>query len=81
MRVGTWGLFRLRMKTFVAHFLPARLTVPGSPGMDYIMPLLPKTDYKDKGRGHDRRLDELSFHEHTTFCCLLKAFDFYRASL
>ena len=33
MRVGTQGLFRLYLKTFVAPFLPARLTAPGSPRM------------------------------------------------
>ena len=33
MRVGTQGLFRLCLKTFVAPFLPARLTAPGSPRM------------------------------------------------
>ena len=33
MRVGTQGLFRLYLKTFVAPFLPARLTSPGSPRM------------------------------------------------
>ena len=30
VRVGTQGLFRLCLKTFVAPFLPARLTAPGS---------------------------------------------------
>ena len=34
MRVGTQGLFHLYLKTFVALFLPARLTAPGSPRMD-----------------------------------------------
>ena len=34
MRVGTQGLFRLCLKTFVAPFLPARLTAPGSPRMN-----------------------------------------------
>ena len=33
VRVGTQGLFRLFLKTFVAPFLPARLTAPGSPRM------------------------------------------------
>ena len=33
VRVGTQGLFRLCLKTFVAPFLPARLTAPGSPRM------------------------------------------------
>ena len=33
MRVGTQGLFRMCLKTFVAPFLPARLTAPGSPRM------------------------------------------------
>ena len=32
-RVGTQGLFRLCLKTFVAPFLPSRLTTPGSPRM------------------------------------------------
>ena len=31
--LGTQGLFRLYLKTFVAPFLPARLTAPGSPRM------------------------------------------------
>ena len=30
---GTQGLFRPYLKTFVAHFLPTRLTAPGSPRM------------------------------------------------
>ena len=34
MRVGTQGLFHLCLKTFVAPFLPARLTGPGSPRME-----------------------------------------------
>ena len=33
MRVGTQGLFRPYLKTFVAPFLPTRLTAPGSPRM------------------------------------------------
>ena len=33
VRVGTQGLFRLYLKTFVTLFLPARLTAPGSPRM------------------------------------------------
>ena len=33
VRVGTQGLFRMCLKTFVAHFPPARLTAPGSPRM------------------------------------------------
>ena len=33
MRVGTQGLFRQYLKTFVTSFLPARLTAPGSPRM------------------------------------------------
>ena len=33
VRVGTQGLFRLCLKTFVEPFLPARLTAPGSPRM------------------------------------------------
>ena len=33
VRVGTQGLFRPYLKTFVAPFLPARLTAPGSPRM------------------------------------------------
>ena len=33
VRVGTQGLFRLYLKTFVTPFLPARLTAPGSPRM------------------------------------------------
>ena len=33
VRVGTQGLFRPCLKTFVAPFLPARLTAPGSPRM------------------------------------------------
>ena len=33
VRVGTEGLFRLCVKTFVAPFLPARLTAPRSPRM------------------------------------------------
>ena len=33
VRVGTQGLFRPYLKTFVAHFLPTRLTAPGSPRM------------------------------------------------
>ena len=35
VRVGTQGLFHLCLKTFVAPFLPARLTGPGSPRMEY----------------------------------------------
>ena len=31
MRVGTQGLFRPYLKTFVLPFLPTRLTTPGSP--------------------------------------------------
>ena len=31
MRVGTQGLFHPCLKTFVAPFLPARLTAPGPP--------------------------------------------------
>ena len=31
VRVGTQGLFRAYLKTFVAPFLPTRLTAPGSP--------------------------------------------------
>ena len=34
VRVGTQGLFRPYLKTFVAPFLPTRLAVPGSPRMD-----------------------------------------------
>ena len=34
VRVVTQGLFRLCLKTFVAPFLPARLTAPGSPRME-----------------------------------------------
>ena len=34
VRVGTRGLFRLCLRTFVAPFPPARLTAPGSPRMD-----------------------------------------------
>ena len=34
MRVGTQGFFHLCLKTFVAPFLPARLTAPGSPRME-----------------------------------------------
>ena len=37
-RVGTQGLFRLCLKTFVAPFLPARLTAPGSPRMQFETP-------------------------------------------
>ena len=37
VRVGTEGLFRLCLKTFVAPFLPARLTAPRSPRMVRIM--------------------------------------------
>ena len=33
MRVGTQGLFRPCLKTFVPPFLPTRLTAPGSPRM------------------------------------------------
>ena len=33
VRVGTQGLFRPYLKTFVAPFLPTRLTAPGSPRM------------------------------------------------
>ena len=33
VRVGTQGLFRPCLKTFVAPFNPARLTAPGSPRM------------------------------------------------
>ena len=33
VRVGTQGLFRLCLKTFVTPFNPARLTAPGSPRM------------------------------------------------
>ena len=33
VRVGTQGLFHLCLKTFVAPFLQARLTAPGSPRM------------------------------------------------
>ena len=33
VRVGTQGLFRLYLKTFVPPFLPTRLTAPGSPRM------------------------------------------------
>ena len=33
VRVGTQGLFRPYLKTFVPPFLPTRLTVPGSPRM------------------------------------------------
>ena len=33
VRVGTQGLFRLCLTTFVAPFLPALLTAPGSPRM------------------------------------------------
>ena len=33
VRVGTQGLFRPCLKTFVAPFLPVRLTAPGSPSM------------------------------------------------
>ena len=33
VRVSTQGLFRLCLKTFVALFLPAQLTTPGSPRM------------------------------------------------
>ena len=33
MRVGTQGLFRPYLKTFVALFLPTRLTAPWSPRM------------------------------------------------
>ena len=40
MRVGTQGLFRLCLKTFVAPFLPARLTAPGSPRMLCIRTLI-----------------------------------------
>ena len=34
VRVGTQGLFRPCLKTFVAPVLPARLTAPGSPRME-----------------------------------------------
>ena len=34
VRVGAQGLFRLCLKTFVAPFLQARLTAPGSPSRD-----------------------------------------------
>ena len=37
VRVGTKGLFRLCLKCFVAPFLPARLTAPGSPRMHSAM--------------------------------------------
>ena len=39
VRVGTQGLFRLCLKTFIAPFLPARLTAPGSPrmGLPYVI--------------------------------------------
>ena len=37
VRVGTKGLFRLYLKCFVAPFLPARLTAPGSPRMHSAM--------------------------------------------
>ena len=37
VRVGTQGLFRLYLKTFVAPFLPARLTAPGSPRMNQLV--------------------------------------------
>ena len=33
MRVGTQGLFRPYLKSFVLPFLPTRLTAPGSPRM------------------------------------------------
>ena len=38
MRVGTQGLFRPYLKTFVAPFLPTRLTAPGSPRMRPSLP-------------------------------------------
>ena len=37
MRVGTHGLFRLCLKTFVAPFNSARLTAPGSPRMRLVV--------------------------------------------
>ena len=37
VRVGIQGLFRLCLKTFVAPFLPARLTAPGSPRMLWLL--------------------------------------------
>ena len=40
MRVGTQRLFRLYLKTFVALFLPARLTAPGSPRMRKVQKLI-----------------------------------------
>ena len=36
VRVGTQGLFRPYLKTFVPPFLPTRLIAPGSPRMGYI---------------------------------------------
>ena len=35
VRVGTQGLFRPYLKTFVLPFLPTRLTAPGSPRMPF----------------------------------------------
>ena len=37
MRVGTQGLSRPYLKTFVPPFLPTRLTAPGSPKIKYLL--------------------------------------------
>ena len=42
VRVGTQGLFHPCLKTFVATFLPARLTAPGSPRICWMKWLVSK---------------------------------------
>ena len=42
VRVGTQGLFRPYLKTFVAPFLPTRLTAPVSPRITFVWLLLLK---------------------------------------
>ena len=47
MRVGTQGPFRPYLKTFVAPFLPTRLTAPGSPRMGVFKTTSPLQNIND----------------------------------
>ena len=66
MRVGTQALFRLCLKTFVAPFLSARPTAPGSLWM-HSQPLqFQKTD----GNGiNSIDLQLIDRHQSTSLCC------------
>ena len=80
VRVGTQGLLRLCLKTFVAPLLPARLTAPGSPRMVILQPLLTASwlltascqSVKEFSRRHHPKGKFLSTDEEGNFSSVFK---------